>query len=370
MMTTMTRIPALLLVCFIVIACGIATSLGVDSSYILRPGDGVLITVFEQDEFTTETEVSTGGEIEVPLLGTVIVGGRSVKEAVSDLTAKLAKGFVVDPKVTLTVVGGGVDEAIIIGMVNKPGTVQFPAQRKLDALSAIAMAGGFTENANLDLVSIRREVDGKTTVIKVDSRKLTGEDPSSITLEPDDIVSVGQSLARQVTVMGEVDRPGFVEMPRDGAFNLLSAIAVSGGFTETANASNVVVRRGNSIHRLDANSLAYDSGKKAFTLQAGDVVIVGEMTIYTVTLMGEVKSPGLIEIPADSGLTLLEAIAVAGGYTPNANPKRIVVRRRTTEEGVEDKFYRINGDRLAQDAQALPISLQPGDLITVPERFF
>ena len=369
-MKTKHRVLSLWLMHLALIVGAVAPVMAVDSSYVLRPGDAVLITVFEQDEFTTEAQLSKQGEIEVPLIGTVVVGGKSIKDAVADLTAKLSNGFVVDPKVTLTLTGGGVNQAIVIGMVNKPGFVDFPDERRLDVLSAIAMSGGFADSADLQNVTIRRDVNGKSSLIKVDPGVLTGEDASLLILERNDVVQVGQVFAKRVTVMGEVDRPGFVDVPGVGEFSLLSAIAMAGGYTEAADAANVVVRRGTAIHRVDAKALAYVAGKQPFTLQPQDVVIVGKAATYTVTLLGEVKLPGLVEIPADTGLTLLEAIALVGGYTDNANPRKIVIRRRATEQGGTDKFYRVDGKRLAEASEAQPISLQPNDLITVPERFF
>lgn len=336
----------------------------VDSDYVLQPGDGILITVFEQDELTTETQIAESGEIVMPLIGSVAIGGKSVKAAVADLTNRLSQGFVVDPKVTLTVTGVGVSRAIVIGMVHRPGPVDFPSKRPLDALGAIAMAGGFTPSADLGGVSIRRGEQ----VIKVDSRKLTGEDAGLVLLEPDDVVSVGQAFAQRVTVMGEVVRPGFVEAPNTGELHLLSAIALAGGYTDEADPSSVVVRRGNAIHRVDAGAMASSGGVAVFFVRPGDVVTVGEASARTVTILGEVQRPGLLQVPAAAGLNLLDAIAVAGGYTNNANPRKIVVRRAADES--PDKFYRIDGKRLAGDGEAKPFELQPGDTVTVPERFF
>ena len=369
-MKTANRIDPLWLCCCILISGLLPSVLAVDSDHILRPGDSVIVTVFEQDEFTTEAQISRSGEIEVPLLGSVQLGGKSIKVAVAELTQKLSKGFVVDPKVTLTLTEGSTDQAFVIGMVKKPGPISFPGGLKPDVLSAIAIAGGFATDADRKNVSIRREVEGQTKLIRVAARMLNGEDADSVLLEPNDIVIVGQTFARQVTVTGEVTRPGFVEIPAEGDFNLLSAIAAAGSFSATADASRVTVRRGSSLHSVDVQALATVPGKNAFNLQADDIVIVGKLPSHTITIMGEVKVPGVIEIPADGSLTLLKAIALAGGYTADANPKKIVVRRRATEQGQEDKFYRVNGQRLAEDAAAQPLPLQPNDLITIPERIF
>lgn len=68
-------------------------------------------------------------------------------------------------------------------------------------------------------------------------------------------------------------------------------------------------------------------------------------------ILGEVKNPS--SYPCSGGLTVLNAVALAGGFTPRAAKSSIKLRRAGLEKEVGD-------DTL----------LQPGDVITVPERFF
>jgi len=72
-------------------------------------------------------------------------------------------------------------------------------------------------------------------------------------------------------------------------------------------------------------------------------------------ILGEVKNPG--SYPYVNGMTVVNAVALAGGYTPRANPKNIEVKRGAGKGG---------GDtQVSEDAGVLP-----GDIIRVPERFF
>lgn len=68
-------------------------------------------------------------------------------------------------------------------------------------------------------------------------------------------------------------------------------------------------------------------------------------------ILGEVKNPA--SYPCAGGLTVLNAVALAGGFTPRAAKRSIKLRRAGAEKEVED-------DTL----------ILPGDVITVPERFF
>ena len=70
-------------------------------------------------------------------------------------------------------------------------------------------------------------------------------------------------------------------------------------------------------------------------------------------IIGEVEHGG--EYPFTSGMHVLNAVAVAGGYTYRANTSRVFITRR--------------GEERAFPATAAS-TVQPGDLIRVPERFF
>lgn len=85
------------------------------------------------------------------------------------------------------------------------------------------------------------------------------------------------------------------------------------------------------------------------------------------TVLGQVTRPGSYEMPEGSpnGIDLLEAVAIAGGYTRIAAPERISVRRQSASG---DEVLRINAKRVAKGSQAFRI--QPGDTVTVGESIF
>jgi polysaccharide export outer membrane protein len=81
-------------------------------------------------------------------------------------------------------------------------------------------------------------------------------------------------------------------------------------------------------------------------------------------VLGQVNRPGSYEMPEGSpgGIDVLEAIAIAGGYTRIAAPQRISVRRR-------DQILRVDAKRLAHSG-GKSFQIQPGDTITVGESIF
>ena len=72
-------------------------------------------------------------------------------------------------------------------------------------------------------------------------------------------------------------------------------------------------------------------------------------------ILGEVKNPGSYSFI--NGMTVVNAVALAGGYTPRANTRGIEVKRGSNPTGGEVA--------VTEDAGVLP-----GDIIRVPERFF
>ena len=84
------------------------------------------------------------------------------------------------------------------------------------------------------------------------------------------------------------------------------------------------------------------------------------------TVLGQVNRPGSYEMPegSPSGIDILEAIAIAGGYTRIAAPERISVKRR-------ERIMRVDAKKLARQGGSSGLfRVEPGDTITVGESIF
>ena len=86
------------------------------------------------------------------------------------------------------------------------------------------------------------------------------------------------------------------------------------------------------------------------------------------SILGQVNRPGSYEMPESSpgGIDLLEAIALAGGYTRIAAPERITVRRHN---GNGDQVFKVNAKRFTKGSGG-GFLVEPGDTITVGESIF
>lgn len=94
-----------------------------------------------------------------------------------------------------------------------------------------------------------------------------------------------------------------------------------------------------------------------------NVVLVGYAK-RRFTMLGQINRPGSYDMPDGSpeGVDLLEAIAMAGGYTRIAAPERITVKRA-------NQVVKVNGKRLAHGSQE-NFTVLPGDTVTVGESIF
>lgn len=112
-----------------------------------------------------------------------------------------------------------------------------------------------------------------------------------------------------------------------------------------------------------AARLTESYGKDYLVNPKVNVVLIGYAK-RRFTVLGQVNRPGSYEMPEGSpgGIDVLEAVAIAGGYTRIAAPERISVKRR-------DQILRVDAKRLAHDS-GQNFRIQPGDTITVGESIF
>jgi protein involved in polysaccharide export with SLBB domain len=167
----------------------------VSDSYVLHNNDLIRLTVFQEDDMTTEARISKSGYLTLPLLGPVELAGKSLAAATSEIRARLDKDYIINPQVTLAVLAYAQQWVTVLGEVQKPGQVEIPPEGGLDLLGAIALAGGYTRVADPGNVLVRREINGKDVVARVDAKRLARDtNVEEFMVQPGDRISVGESI--------------------------------------------------------------------------------------------------------------------------------------------------------------------------------
>lgn len=130
-------------------------------TYRLTNGDKIKVTVYNEQDLTGEFQVNSLGNVSFPLAGDIPAAGATVSEFEHRLTAKLRKGLVRNPRVSVEV--SSYRPFNVIGEVKNAG--QYPYRPGITLNDAIAMAGGFTYRANEHTAYIRHaRTTGEKTV--------------------------------------------------------------------------------------------------------------------------------------------------------------------------------------------------------------
>ena len=172
-------------------------------------------------------------------------------------------------------------------------------------------------------------------------------------------IFVDESASQAITLVGEVSRPG--PYPAIGERRLFDLISAAGGLTDKAGHNVTIERRGNpdqQIHLELSSNLAEDTQNNVDVFP-GDTIIVSRAGIIYV--VGDVNHPSgfLIE---DSSLTVLKALALAGGNTRTSalNKTRIL---RQTPNGIQE--IPVNLKKVLY-AKAPDVALTKGDILFIP----
>jgi polysaccharide export outer membrane protein len=172
-----------------------ASTAGSEANEVLKVNDMVRVTVYKEDDMTTEARISKTGDIALPLLGNVHIAGETVAEAVADIHDRLDKDYIINPHVTLTIMEYAPQWVTVLGEVQKPSQVAIPPEGGLDLMGAIALAGGYSRTADPANITVVRIAGGQHQVLKVNAKKLAADSKSStFVVLPGDTISVGESV--------------------------------------------------------------------------------------------------------------------------------------------------------------------------------
>lgn len=164
----------------------------------IQPYDALKISVYQEPDLTLTAQVSVQGSIRYPVLGTVELVGLTLAEAEKKIIALLDKDYLVNPSVTITIETSKVKKTVLLlGQVRSPGSYEMPEDGSLTVLQAIGKAGGFTQTAASNRITVVRSEKGKEQQIlrvNVPAIMQSGDKSKDIELKPGDIVSVPETF--------------------------------------------------------------------------------------------------------------------------------------------------------------------------------
>jgi polysaccharide export outer membrane protein len=197
-------------------------------------------------------------------------------------------------------------------------------------VSVPALAKGEVQRTNQPVLAQL----GDTNSLRLDSERM---------LSPNDVIALTVYQEDDLATKTIIDKNGMVMLP------LLGQVKISGLTVAQATAR---------IQQL------YD---KDYLVNPQVNLIVEHFAERRFAVLGQVQKPGHFDFPQNEPVNLLEAIAIAGGYTRLGAPSKVDVRR--VENG-SPKIYHLDAGNMAEDPKKKPFEILPDDIITVGERTF
>ena len=176
-------------------------------------------------------------------------------------------------------------------------------------------------------------------------------------LKPQVSLNVVRVRSRQVSVLGQVARPGRYPLD-DTSANLTDILALAGGVSPTGDDNvTVMVTRSGKTAKMEINvPTMYRTGDLSRNLQLenGDTIFVQRAPVFYI--YGEVQRAGSYRL--EQAMTVMQALSVGGGVTPRGTDRGLKIRRRAPD----GKFQAID--------VRLTDPVQPDDVIYVRESLF
>jgi polysaccharide biosynthesis/export protein len=182
-------------------------------------------------------------------------------------------------------------------------------------------------------------------------------------------VQVMEFRSRPISVIGAVKNPG--NLGFSGRWTLLEALAAAGGLAEShGNVVYVLRRADNGLSdqvTVDLDDLMVRGDPRAnLPIFPNDLINVPGTVEVTVYCLGEVGKPGALSFKSSERISVLTAIAHAGGLTDRAS-KKILLKRVAPADGRTEITVDYNKILAGKEPD---LELRQGDVIVVKESFF
>lgn len=349
-----TRFILILVLTALLLACAVSLPAATGG---IEPGDRLRLTVLGANDLTGEVTVDTEGAISLPMVGSYKIAGKTTDDACKELKTILRK-WVKEPQVTLEIAQKAPSIVVVSGHVNKPGAYAITPNSTLVEL--ISLAGGADTSADLTGVNLVHSGTKSTETLNLQQfidRKSTAGNPA---LANGDIIMVPERISTTGTifVLGEVKRIGSYDL--HSGMRIHEAVGLAGGTTDMADpqAASVKSRDGEPVKFDLVKALAQDPTEDKI-LASGDTVYI-QPTSGTINIFGAVNRPG--QYPIKQSLSLTDALALAGGYTPRARIKDAKILRSSQQKSIPINLADV------EKMKAENIAVLPGDTIVIPER--
>lgn len=271
---TLMRAVSLALACFL--ACMGAALADASGGYLIHGSDQLNVVVYGDQSLTQTVTVLPNGDISMPLVGPVHVGGLTPSQAANTIARSLQK-YVKHPVVTVSVAQEGQLSVLVLGNVKTPGKYMLPPNSHVTDAIAAAGGMGLTDGPYPD--ARVGAPTGRPATVSLQRLLHDGDTSQNVPVQDSSIVYIPSPVQISVEVLGSVDHPGEIQLNEGD--RLTMAIAKAGNSqASNADLNKIHVTRNLSsgqVQQFDINlyqELEKGDLSKDLVMQKGDVVFV------------------------------------------------------------------------------------------------
>ena len=351
----------------------------VPASYVLGPGDEVVVQAYGLIDFTERLVIDREGRVLVPKAGPLTLAGVSLGDAEKVLSAHLGRIY---RNFNITVTMGRVRsaEVFVVGQARHPGKHVVSGLSSL--INALFETGGPNPNGSLRAVELRRA--GKTVAtVDVYQFLARGDNSTDTKLQPGDIIFIPPAGPR-VAVLGTVNAPAIYELKAGDTIQ--SVLDLTGGLPVLAAPQKAQLERINPNRDVARyiEDFVLDAQGLQRRLAAGDVLTVFQISpqiAQAVTLQGNVAEPmrytwkpgmRVSDLLADPKLLIPKGYWLqvnAGGRSESPSRPEVNLDYATVQRldpvSLRTRILAFNPRKAVAKEQAEDLELVSGDIVTI-----
>jgi polysaccharide biosynthesis/export protein len=269
----------------------------------ISAGDLLAVDVFDTPELSAKLRVSEKGDIDIPVAGSIHVGGLTAEEAATGIEALLRDDNILKhPHVEVFVQEYATQGVSVLGEVKNPGV--YPVLGSHSLLDLISVAGGITPTAGKAVTITHKNDPDNPTIVQLDNNGPEVAKRAAIEIQPGDTIIVSRSGI--VYVIGDLGKPGGFLIDNNQRLTALQAVALAQGANKDSalNGSRLIRKTPNGPQETRVELGKILAGKQSdINLEDGDILFVPTSKAKTIAFQG-----------ITSTISLVSGIAIYRGF--------------------------------------------------------
>lgn len=336
------------------------TDVPVPSSYIVGPGDRLVVQLYGAQNRTLRLAVGRDGRINFPELGPITVGGLSFQAASDEIEKRIAQQMI-GVRASVSMGDTRSIQVFVMGEAVRPGS--YTVSGLATITSALYVSGGIKAIGSLRDIQLKRQ---GAVIRRLDlyDLLLRGDTSDDANLLPGDVIFI-PPLTSAVSVDGEVRRPAIYEIR--GESSVSDVIALAGGLTDQADPRRAALVRINEQRARVVLDVPLDTpAGRSENMRRGDALRVLRLppTINEgVVLEGHIFAPG--PVAWRKGLRIADVFRSVDDLRPDADLHYVLVRREVPPDRHVEIFSTDLSAALRDPTSPANLELQPRDRVMV-----